>query len=337
MVKATLEMLLAMATLAVLSSTVSGEVISDSERLPAIVQLESASEGELPELLQSPAETATNNAPTTDDDSDVSAFVDDWSGGLAGDSVDPNCSSCCLEEGCCGTCCEADSCDSSGRRITADVELMALRTHFGEDALGKLAEKYELSERITLGMENSQGIGGRVRYWTYDRSTPNLQGGSRLRADFDVIDFEGTTRFGTSWFDITLAGGVRWADIKLDVDSGRCRNDMPGGSFGLDVRGLLCRDCDRNLVWRSISGARWSIFGGDWECSNGLIPFTRDDNLTVTEIYGGVECTKCCRGREVYARLVLEAQNWRSDALGEATDVDSISFIGPGVNLGVNF
>jgi hypothetical protein len=91
------------------------------------------------------------------------------------------------------------------------------------------------------------------------------------------------------------------------------------------------------LAFRSVGGARWSIFGGDWECSRGLVPFTRDDNITVSEIYGGVECSQCYRGRDFYLRLVMEAQNWRSDALGEATDVDSIGFIGPGLDLGVNF
>jgi hypothetical protein len=235
----------------------------------------------------------------------------------------------------CGSTCG----DSGGgsRRITADVELMALRTHFSEDPLGKLGEKYELSERMIVGMENENGIGGRVRYWTYDRTTPNLQGGSSLRADFDVIDFEGTTRFGTQNFDLMLSGGVRWADIKIDIDRGRCRNDMPGASFGLDLRGIICRDCHNGLVWRSVSGARLSVFGGDWELSRGLIGSMRDDNIMVTEIYGGVECTHCCHGHDLYARLVFETQNWRSDALGESTGIDSIGFVGPGLNLGLNY
>jgi hypothetical protein len=279
-------------------------------------------------------------------------FVDDgWQGAAISDCDGPTCCDECRDDTCCssGTCCDSDveccegCCDTCSkdpakkRRITADVELLAQRTHFGEAAVGKLAEKYELAEKITLGVENEMGIGGRIRYWTYDRTTPNLGPGSDLRADFDVIDFEGTTHFGTSWFDIAFSSGIRWADIKIDIDSGRCRNDMPGGCFGIDVRGLMCRDSKRGLVWRSVSGARWSIFGGDWELQNGLIEYTRDDNLTVSEIYGGLECTKCVSGRDVYARLVFEAQNWRSDALGEATDVDSITFIGPGFNLGMNF
>jgi hypothetical protein len=233
----------------------------------------------------------------------------------------------------------SSSCDdeANGRRISADVEFMALRTHFSEQVVGKLGERYELSERITVGVERPTGIGGRIRYWSYDRTTPNLSGGSSLRADFDVVDFEGTVHFGTPNFDLLLTSGVRWADIKIDIDAGRCRNDMPGGSFGLDLRGLICNDCENGLVWRSVSGARFSIFGGDWELSDGLIGATRDDNLTVVEIYGGVECTGFYHGHEVYTRLVFESQNWRSDALGAATGIDSMSFIGPGLNLGVHY
>lgn len=334
MSKTSIHTLLALAVLAILRPVVlANDVRSTIEELPIAPQQETRSENAVYDAFDLKAEISAENSPAGELISDNSPFVaNGW------DECVSDCgnTTCCRNDGipdCCSTCGD----DPGKRRITADVELMALRTHFGEVALGKLAEKYELSERIVLGVENANGIGGRIRYWSYDRTTPNLQGGSSLRADWDVIDFEGTTRVGTKYFDLILSGGVRWADIKIDIDRGRTRNDMPGASFGLDLRGLICRDCQNGLEWRSVSGARWSIFGGDWECSRGLIPPTRDDNLTVTEIYGGVECSHCCHGREVYARLVMEAQNWRSDALGEATDVDSMSFIGPGFNLGMNF
>ena len=315
MCKSALQMLLAIATLASMSLVASA--YDDSG--PA---------------AQLPAQLAASDDKLSGDEflPDASLFNDDgWQSAGIGEFGEYT----CLEG--CNSCSSTSSDGGNGQKITVDVELMALRTHFSEAVVGKLGEKYELSERITLGIEKPTGIGGRIRYWTYDRTTPNLQGGTRLRANFDVIDFEGTTRFGTQNFDLLLSGGVRWADIKIDIDAGRCRNDMPGGSFGFDLRGLICRDCDNGLVWRSVSGARFSIFGGDWEGSNGLIGPMRDDNLTVVEIYGGVECMGYCRGHEVYARLVFETQNWRSDALGNATDIDSISFIGPGLNLGMNY
>jgi hypothetical protein len=170
-------------------------------------------------------------------------------------------------------------CDCEPRRIYyAQGEILALRAHFGETALGKVAEKYEASERLVIGVENHWGAGGRVRYWSDDRTTPIYGGTSNsIRFDFDVVDVEGTTRFATDRFDLVFAGGVRGADIKIDIDSGRSRNDMPGGTVAAELRALICRDCDYGLEWRSITAARVSIFGGDWEGgAGGLITPSRD-------------------------------------------------------------
>jgi hypothetical protein len=321
-----IRLLLAVAALAAHSAIVRADDGPPAEFLPAPTHEKSSVEGDVHDAFDRKVETLEEKRTIgqTISDDDVPLVSDGWATASVSDRDGPVCGDMCRNP-------------IGKRKITADVELMAQRTHFSEIPLGKLAEKYELSEKFILGVENPYGIGGRIRYWTYDRTTPNMQGGSDLRVDFDVIDFEGTTRFGNEYFDLTLSGGVRWADIKIDIDQGRTRNDMPGASFGLDLRGLICHDCEKVLDWRSISGARWSIFGGDWECSHGIIPPTRDDNLTVMEIYGGVECTCCCHGHEFYARVVMEAQNWRSDALGEAIGIDSMSFIGPGVNLGINY
>lgn len=228
--------------------------------------------------------------------------------------------------------------DGKQRRYIADIELLALRTHFSEDPLGKLGEHYELSERIMIGVEKPNGIGGRIRYWSYDRTTPNLQGGSPLGADFSVTDFEGTTNFTTQSFDLTLAGGIRFADIRLDTDTGHVRsNQMPGATIALDLRGIICGDETAGCEWHSISGARLSILGCDWRSDNGIIGETRDDNITAMEVYGGFECSHCIRGHELNLRIIFEAQNWRSDALGENTGIDSIGFVGPGMTFGINY
>jgi hypothetical protein len=219
----------------------------------------------------------------------------------------------------------------------AEAQILALRAHFGEAAVGKLAEKYEASERIIIGVENPWGVGGRVRYWTYDRTTPVFGGATgSIGFAFDVIDFETTTRFATERYDLVLAAGLRWADIKINVDTGESRNDMPGGTVAADLRALICRDCDYDLDWHTVTGARLSIFGGDWEGgAGGLITPSRDDNITAFEIYGGIEVSTNIYGSTIYTRLLFEAQNWRSDALGRDTGVDSIGFIGPSLTLGV--
>jgi hypothetical protein len=112
---------------------------------------------------------------------------------------------------------------------------------------------------------------------------------------------------------------------------------MPGGSVAADFKGVICHDCKHNLHWSSVGGARWSVFGGDWEGSpNNFIGPIRDDNIVVQELYGGVEVQR--HGRiDRFARFVFEAQNWRSDALENNTNISSIGFIGPRLDVGVHF
>jgi hypothetical protein len=335
-IKSTVPMLLVIATLATADKAVLADGAWISDRDQPITFLQPPHDiGPARSEPQANLDAMETELRTGGDNSDANSFVANGGEDLTiCDCAEPTCGDVCENPPACITCND----QRARRRINADVELMALRAHFGEEAVGKLAEKYELSERFVLGLENPTGTGGRIRYWTYDRTTPNLQGGTDIRFDFDVVDFEGTSHIRIKNFDIVIAGGARWADIKIDTDGGRSRNDMPGATVAADLTGLICRDCNLGLEWRSVTGIRWSIFGGDWEGgATGLIEPTRDDNIIVQEIYGGVECVCHRCGHDMYARLVMEAQNWRSDALGENTDVDSLGFIGPGLNLGMNF
>ena len=55
------------------------------------------------------------------------------------------------------------------------------------------------------------------------------------------------------------------------------------------------------------------------------------------ELYGGVEWV-CRTGHcNFYTRAVFEMQNWHSDALGENSATDTISFVGPAIHGGVTF
>jgi hypothetical protein len=111
---------------------------------------------------------------------------------------------------------------------------------------------------------------------------------------------------------------------------------MPGITFAVDGRHAICRGC--NWHFAGVAGARWSMLGGDWEGDDdALIEPTRDDNVVVHEIYGGVEFLRSCGSCDFYTRAVFEVQNWHSDALGDSSDADSISFVGPGVHAGVDF
>jgi hypothetical protein len=214
---------------------------------------------------------------------------------------------------------------------------MFMRPHLSEQAAGKLSEKYEFSPRFIWGYESPAGPGGRARYWTYGRTTPNLDAGEDpLRFEFEVLDVEATTRFRTDRSELTVAGGIRWADIEIADTDTAVGTNLPGITLAADGRSVICRGCTWH--WAGVCGARWSIMGGDWEGDDAaLIEPTRDDNIVVQEIYGGFEVLRCCRSCEFYARAVFEVQNWRSDALGDRRGVDSIGMVGPGIHAGVNF
>lgn len=253
---------------------------------------------------------------------------------------------CCDTTGCgretcaCGNCGDGNcGCQSNARQGAsyAEVQLMWLRAHLLEEAIGKLSEKHELSPRFVVGYESPSGVGGRVRYWTYGRQTPGLGDADDIRFEFDVIDVEATSRFRTRRSDLVIAGGLRWADVEVLLDNDDpVAIDMPGITFAADFRAIAC--CRRRQQWAAACGARWSILGGDWNgSSDGFIGPTRDDNLVVHEIYGGVEYLYHSGNFDMFARLVFEVQNWHSDAASEDAGADSIGFVGPGIHAGVTF
>jgi hypothetical protein len=219
----------------------------------------------------------------------------------------------------------------------AEAQLMWMRAHTNEGALGKLGERYELAPRFIVGYEDAGGVGGRLRFWTYGRQTPLLNGvADAVRFEFDVLDVEATSRFGHDRSEVVISGGLRWADVEIAVDGERVSSDMPGITFAADLRTIVCRDCYSE--WATVAGARWSLMGGDWQGSrDGFLSPDRDDNIVVTEIYGGVEYVQHYSGYDVYARLAFEMQNWHSDVAAQTSGTDSIGFLGPGIHVGMNF
>jgi hypothetical protein len=238
-------------------------------------------------------------------------------------------------------CQDRKCCDCNGRPIHgvyfAEVHNMFLRAHVMENAIGKLSERYEYSPRIIVGYEDKQGIGGRIRYWHYDRLTENLTTPTdTLRIELGVVDIEGTSRFGTERAELLVSGGFRWTDARITLADAPVANDMPGIGFAADLRVILCRE--RRWEWASIAGARYSLLGGDWEgAANGFLEPNRDDNVTVTEFYGGFEHIHHYKGYDAFARIAFEVQNWHSDVASQTAGADSINFMGLGVHTGMIF
>ncbi len=248
----------------------------------------------------------------------------------------------CGDKGCCNNDCSGIGCCDGERGPVhgvyyAEAQHMWLRAHVMENAIGKLSERYEYSPRIVIGYEDSQGIGGRIRYWHYDQLTENLTDPTLpIKFGMDVVDIEGTSRFGTERAELVVAGGFRWTDARITLADAPVAADMPGITFAADLRVILCRE--RCWEWASIAGARYSLLGGDWEgAPNGFLARNHDDNVTINEFYGGFEYIQHYNGYDAFARIAFEVQNWQSDVASQTAGADSINFMGPGVHLGMIF
>lgn len=264
--------------------------------------------------------------------------------GCAGDVSCGECpSGCCGFDGCAsdclgfdGGCGDCANYDMNAGMYYVEIQNMFMRTHLSSEAVGKLREKYEWSPRVVMGYEAPSGLGGRVRWWNYSRTNSTLDTSNNFHFDLDVLDIEGTGRFSSRRADLVIAGGLRYANFEISEDDDEIAADLPGITFAADGRLAIC--CKGISQWSAVCGARWSLLGGDWEGdANALIDDVFDDNVTTQEIYGGFEylCHRC--NYDLYARIVFEVQNWRSDVLGENSATDSIGFIGPAIHGGVSF
>jgi hypothetical protein len=255
-----------------------------------------------------------------------------------GECCDQSCASDCSACGCEGCCGDCANYDMNAGMYYAEIQNIFMRAHFSSQVGGKLSEKYEWSPRIVLGYESPNGLGSRLRWWSYSRTNRTVDDSEAYHLDLSVFDAEGTARFSTRRADLVIAGGLRYANFEIEEEdvAREIAADLPGLTFAADGRMAIC--CVNRSQWSAVCGARWSLLGGDWEGeSNDLVDVVYDDNVTTQEIYGGVEylCHDC--NYDLFARLVFEMQNWRSDALGETSATDSIGFIGPAIHCGAAF
>jgi hypothetical protein len=225
--------------------------------------------------------------------------------------------------------------------IYGELEINFIRAHVAEDAFGgKLSEKYEFSPRFILGFTGVGNLNGRARYWVYGRGTNGLDPDHSVHIDFDVFDLEATHRFGGRGSQIELAAGLRLASIEIvDASNNASGADLLGITAAADGWTPLFSCSHGCFGWTY--GGRLSLLAGDWEISSRNLELTdvlvRDDNVVVHELYAGIGFTRCCRNVDVNARLAFEMQNWHSDVFPATTFADSIGFVGPGVEIGVQF
>ncbi len=223
--------------------------------------------------------------------------------------------------------------------LSADIKLSLLRPQVSEYATGKLSEKYELSPTIILGLRGAGNFDGRVRFWHYDRDAAVIGTDDDVHFRFNVLDIEAVHRFGGRRSEINLAAGIRLAGINLtDVNDQKCGADFIGLTMAAD--GVTPLGAFPNGHFGLVYGGRLSLLGGDWGGDDNCLFINqqvRNDNVVVDELYAGVEIERRFRIADVHARAVFEMQNWKSDALDQVAFIDSIGFLGPGLQIGAEF
>jgi hypothetical protein len=224
-------------------------------------------------------------------------------------------------------------------QLTADIELSLLRPQIAETAAGKISEEYQFSPRIILALRGVGNFDGRVRYWHYDRNSDVLGTDDDIQIRFDVLDIEAVHRFAARRSELTLSAGLRLAGIHLtDVADAKCSTDLIGLTMAAD--GMTPLGAFPGGHFGLIYGGRLSILGGDWggdDTSLFVNHQSRNDNVLVHELYGGVELARRFRAVDVHARLLFEMQNWKSDVLATDADIESIGIFGPGLQFGAEF
>ena len=232
----------------------------------------------------------------------------------------------------------ANSTELQGPQISGDVEFMFYRAHINDQVVGKLSETYEFTPRFILNFRNIVNLDGRLRYWHYARDT-NVLGGGDVRFEFDVLDIEAVHYFEGRRSQVALSGGLRLANVQL-TDPAGARSDSYLLGLTMAADGLTRVLCIPGGYCGWVYGGRISILGGDWGGDDGSVFVNRriyDDNVLVTELYAGIEVARKCGGCTVRGRALYEMQNWRSDVLAQNAGIESISFIGPAAQIGVDF
>ena len=233
-----------------------------------------------------------------------------------------------------------NSSDDGRAHFSADVELLFLRPRITEGPVGNLSQTYQFSPRFILEARNGGGLDVRARYWHYGRNTDALSNSDgEVRLEFDVLDIEAVHRMEWRRSELALSAGLRLANLQLtDTINERCGSHPLGLTMAAD--GLVQLACLQNGYCGWVYGGRFSILGGDWDGDDDSVFINQevaDDNILVSELYIGAECARKCGNCNVGGRVVLELQDWNSDALASFAGIQSIGFLGPALQLGVEF
>lgn len=240
---------------------------------------------------------------------------------LVGHCTD-NCADACTDQ--CTSCCPSRHvgrdfwvCKDRCGGWVGGVDFLLLRPYAGGGWLqsggnANAQLNFNPAYRIYLGRQNADGLGGRLRFFEFDRGVTN--GTSILGVEARYLDAEMTQAVDFRRWNLLFAGGLRYAQI--EGNSG-VNTALPGfgfDGFGLTFAGQATRDLNKSGSLRMTSGARWSaVYGNSSTSLNGAPGVTRnrDDLVNILEINIGPQYRRQLRnGAYLTFGGGFEAQYW---------------------------
>lgn len=181
--------------------------------------------------------------------------------------------------------------------IIAGTETVFLRPYASSGLLdpgaGAVAMNFNPSQRYWIGYQSADGLGGRIRYWEFDRGAAGA-GGAGIGVEFRNLDVELTQAVDFKRWTLLGSAGLRYQETGMNVGTvffGGLPLDLGFDGIGLTFSGTASRDLNQSGTWRFTSTARWSAVYGNSKANVGGVlgglgagVVARDDLVNILEI-----------------------------------------------------
>lgn len=184
--------------------------------------------------------------------------------------------------------------------IIAGTETVFLRPYASGGLLDVTPAQmnFNPSQRYWIGYQSADGLGGRIRYWEFDRGATGA-GGSSLGVEYRNLDVEMTQAVDFKRWNLLFSGGLRYQETGTNVGIGALGGAANIGlgfdGVGLTFSGTAARDLNQSGSWRMASTARWSAVYGNSKLDvggavggiGGVALVGRDDLVNILELQIG--------------------------------------------------
>jgi len=222
--------------------------------------------------------------------------------------------------------------------IIAGTETVFLRPYSsgGLLDLSPAQMNFNPSQRYWIGYQGADGLGGRIRYWEFDRGVSTPVTG--LGVEYRNLDVEMTQAVDFKRWNLLFAGGLRYQETATDISV--VAGVPVAFNLGFDGVGLTfatqaTRDLNSSGTWRMTAGARYSAVYGNAKANIGvglgglgLGVTSRDDLVNVLELNIGPQYRRrLSNGSYLTMGAGVEAQYY-------SNGLDLPSVVGLGIDTG---